>query len=178
MAKICRSGNGGRLENRPLKTADGGSIEIPPKSTKAVTSKKPAYNRYRTERESFSAGWTSTRAIRIAPAGEQWRPEKSFGQRVRRLTRADPQAVGIYGTISPPVFYISPPAPFPVYDNPGKLLDDVTRGKIRWVLTNNRDASTFAKDLKIVTSEDEFPFESAQKLSTKQVLLAPTGASD
>jgi 4-amino-4-deoxy-L-arabinose transferase-like glycosyltransferase len=115
------------------------------------------------------------------PAADRWRGERRFAEQIRTQMGPATSGVVLYRTVGP-LYYLNLPKPLPYYENPGKLKDDALAGKFRWIIVRRRDRGAMAGQLgipvRIVASEEAFPFESGQHVLNKEVLVAvPTTAT-
>ena len=109
------------------------------------------------------------------PAADRWRGEKAFAEAIRNQMGDATSGVVLYKTVGP-LYYLGLPSPLPYYDDAGKLKQDAAMGRFRWIIMRRRDRAglvhQFGKVVRIVASEEAFPFESGQHLLNKGVLIA------
>jgi 4-amino-4-deoxy-L-arabinose transferase-like glycosyltransferase len=114
------------------------------------------------------------------PAADRWRGERRFAEQIRMQMGPATSGIVLYKTVGP-LFYLNLPQPLPYYDDPGKLRNDASMGKFRWVIVRRRDRDALAASLGVpvraVASETAFPFESGQHVLNKEVLLAVPAAA-
>ncbi len=117
------------------------------------------------------------------PAADRWRGEKPFAEAIRSRMGDATSGVVLYKTVGP-LYYLNLPNPLPYYDDADKVKQDALAGKLRWVIVRRRDRASLIDRLggavRIVASEEAFPFESGQHVLNKEVLMAvsvPQGAS-
>ncbi len=111
------------------------------------------------------------------PAVERYRGEKSFGETIRRDLHGDMGDLAFFRTLGP-LFYIDPPRPIPMYDDPAALRDAIAHDVVRWIVARRRDVDMLGVPATIVASEASFSWEEDREVRNKQVLLRVAPRAD
>jgi 4-amino-4-deoxy-L-arabinose transferase-like glycosyltransferase len=104
------------------------------------------------------------------PAADAYRGEKPFAAATLAQTGGTTDGLVLYKTLGP-LFYLNPPAPLPEYDREIDLMDAIAGGHVKWIIARRRDIPDGSIAMKIEAAEASFPWESAEEVRNKVVLL-------
>ncbi len=104
------------------------------------------------------------------PAAEAYRGEKPFGAEVLQKLGGKTDGLVLYKTLGP-LFYLNPSKPLPVYERESDLVNAIEHDHVKWIIARRRDVPDVGIPTKIEASEATFPWESAEVVRNKVVLL-------
>jgi 4-amino-4-deoxy-L-arabinose transferase-like glycosyltransferase len=104
------------------------------------------------------------------PAADAYRGEKPFAAATLQQTGGTTDELVLYKTLGP-LFYLNPPAPLPEYDREIDLMDAIAGGHVKWIVARRRDIPEGSIPMKVEAAEASFPWESAEEVRNKVVLL-------
>ena len=104
------------------------------------------------------------------PAGDAWRGEKSFAHQVRGIIGADTDGLAFFDNTGP-AYYLELPKPVPSLSTKRELEAGIKAGKIRWIVTLNRDLGRLEFPNEIVARELVNPWDSKEHEGNSMILV-------
>jgi hypothetical protein len=104
------------------------------------------------------------------PAGDNWRGEKQFAQRVRALIDGDSDRLAFYDT-GGPLYYLDLSHPVPALNTRPQLDAAIGSGRIRWVVMPERDVEKLRYQAKVAAREAVYPWDSRLHRLNAMVLV-------
>ncbi|HKV53582.1 MAG TPA: glycosyltransferase family 39 protein [Candidatus Binataceae bacterium] len=107
------------------------------------------------------------------PAGDQWRGERPFADRIRQIIDGNSGALASYKA-QPPVFYLGLDQPVPQYDRLAQLDTAVAQGSVKWIVVRQRDLDSLNLPTHVAAREAVYPWDPREHRLNAMVLLAVT----
>src|SRR5260370_29576137 len=103
------------------------------------------------------------------PAGDTYRGEKPFADRVRQLIGRDTSELAFYKNKGP-AFYLDLPKQVPEYDRLADLDTAIKEGNVRWLVVRRRERPTVNIPSEVVESEIINPWDTNEQRFNPMIL--------
>lgn len=104
------------------------------------------------------------------PSFEQYRTRKPFADSVRQYLHDNLRGLALHRHREV-VYYLASPEPLPEFDAMDSLAKAVADGTIRWLILRGADVRNVSSPSRIVVEEKIWPWESAEQVHAKLVLI-------
>jgi 4-amino-4-deoxy-L-arabinose transferase-like glycosyltransferase len=104
------------------------------------------------------------------PAGDAYRSEKPFAEKVRMLIDHDAPGLALFRNQGP-VFYLALPRPVPRYDKIPDLNAAVGEGRVRWLIVRRRDIALLKLKTAPAAAETTYPWDAREHGLNNMVLV-------
>ena len=104
------------------------------------------------------------------PSGDAWRGEKAFAHEVRAIIGTETDAL-VFFDDGGPVYYLDLPRPVPSYGARGELDSAMKGGRVKWIVTVQRDLDGFGFAHEVFAREALNPWDSKNHRGNAMVLV-------